>query len=183
MRDSLYIAWRYVSFNRAKTVPLVVCVALILTLPLSFHLLSKEVERQVLSPPVLVPEGSSDSPPPVAPEAGPSGLESRGSEGPSANAGYPAVSAEGVHRLLGILFIAAGVMAVLLLGLALLVSVLLRGKEMFALYRLGSPRAAIARQMGLEVLMVGVAGGVLCSVLLLVVQYYAGGLVGTLIRL
>lgn len=170
MFDSLYIAWRYVSFNRAKTAPLVVCVALILALPLSFHLLSQEVERQVLSHPVSVPDGA----PPVAAEAAPPGSE-------SGNAGHLVVSAEGVSRLLGSLFFIVGAVAVLLLGLALRVGLLLRADEMFALYKLGCPRAVMARQVVLEVLMVALAGGALCAVLLLAAHYYAGGLVGVLI--
>ena len=81
------------------------------------------------------------------------------------------------------LFFIVGAVAVLLLGLALRVGLLLRAKEMFALYKLGCPRAVMTRQVILEVLMVALAGGALCAVLLLVAHYYAGGLVGALIRL
>ena len=48
MIDSLYIAWRYVSFNWARTLTLVACVTLIAVLPLSLELLLEESERQLL---------------------------------------------------------------------------------------------------------------------------------------
>jgi putative ABC transport system permease protein len=64
MKDSFYIAWRYVSFNRVKTVTLVACITLILFLPLSLELLLDESERQLLSrasstPLVVGAKGSS----------------------------------------------------------------------------------------------------------------------------
>jgi len=178
VRDSLYIAWRYVSFNRAKMAPLVVCVGLILALPSFLHLLSQEVERHVLSHPALVPEGAIDSATALAPEAAPSGLESGGPIRSSGGAGRPAVSAERLNRLFGSLVFIVGAVAVLLLILALRFALLLRGKEMYALYKLGCPRAMMARQVVLEVLMVALAGGALCAVLLLVAHYFAGSLVG-----
>ena len=49
MIDSLYIAWRYVSFNWARTLTLVACVTLIAVLPLSLELLLDESERQLLA--------------------------------------------------------------------------------------------------------------------------------------
>ena len=48
MIDSLYIAWRYVSFNWARTLTLIACVTLIAVLPLSLELLLDESERQLL---------------------------------------------------------------------------------------------------------------------------------------
>jgi len=48
MIDSLYIAWRYVSFNWVRTLTLVACVTLIAVLPLSLELLLEESERQLL---------------------------------------------------------------------------------------------------------------------------------------
>jgi len=48
MIDSLYIAWRYVSFNWARTLTLGACVTLIAVLPLSLELLLEESERQLL---------------------------------------------------------------------------------------------------------------------------------------
>ena len=48
MIDSLYIAWRYVSFNWARAMTLVACVTLIAVLPLSLELLLEESERQLL---------------------------------------------------------------------------------------------------------------------------------------
>lgn len=183
MLDSLYIAWRSVSFNKAKTAPLVVCVALILALPAFLHLLSQELERQALSHPVSVPATATGGATPVVVEAAPSGSESGGSTRSSGDAGRPAVNAGEVNRLIGSLFFIVVAVVVLLLGLALRVSLLLRAKEMFALYKLGCPRAMMARQVVLEVLMVALAGGALCSVLLLVAHYYAGGLVDVLIGL
>jgi len=49
MIDSLYIAWRYLSFNKARTLTLVTCVTLIAFLPLALELLLDESERQLVS--------------------------------------------------------------------------------------------------------------------------------------
>ena len=49
MIDSLYIAWKYLGFNRARTATLVACVTLIAVLPLALQLLLAESERQLLS--------------------------------------------------------------------------------------------------------------------------------------
>jgi putative ABC transport system permease protein len=49
MIDSLYVAWRYLSFNRARSITLVACVTLIAFLPLSLQLLLDESERQLVS--------------------------------------------------------------------------------------------------------------------------------------
>ncbi len=49
MIDSLYIAWKYVSFYKARTATLVACVTLIAVLPLALELLLDESERQLLS--------------------------------------------------------------------------------------------------------------------------------------
>jgi putative ABC transport system permease protein len=49
MIDSLYIAWKYLSFNKARTATLVACVTLIAVLPLALQLLLTESERQLLS--------------------------------------------------------------------------------------------------------------------------------------
>jgi len=49
MIDSLYIAWRYLSFNKARTLTLVTCVTLIAFLPLALELLLNESERQLVS--------------------------------------------------------------------------------------------------------------------------------------
>jgi len=58
MIDSLYVAWRYVTFNRARSLTLVACVTLIAVLPLSLQLLLDESERQLVaradSTPLLV---------------------------------------------------------------------------------------------------------------------------------
>jgi len=47
--DSLYIAWRYLAFNKARTLTLVTCVTLIAFLPLALELLLNESERQLVS--------------------------------------------------------------------------------------------------------------------------------------
>jgi len=49
MFDSFYVAWKYVGFNRIKTVTLVACITLIAFLPFSLQLLLKESERQLMS--------------------------------------------------------------------------------------------------------------------------------------
>ncbi len=49
MIDSLYIAWKYISYNRIKTATLVTCVTLISFLPLALQLLLDESERQLMS--------------------------------------------------------------------------------------------------------------------------------------
>jgi len=64
MIDSLYIAWRYVSYNWVRSLTLVACVTLIAVLPLSLELLLDESERQLLSraettPLVVGAKGSS----------------------------------------------------------------------------------------------------------------------------
>ena len=55
MFDSLYIAWRYVSFNKIKTATLVACVTLISFLPASLKLLLSESERQLMARAVSTP--------------------------------------------------------------------------------------------------------------------------------
>ena len=55
MIDSLYIAWRYINFNKLKTVTLVACITLISFLPLSLQLLLEESERQLMSRAVSTP--------------------------------------------------------------------------------------------------------------------------------
>lgn len=47
MIDSFYLAWRYLSFNRWRTLTLVGCVTLIALLPLALQLLLDESERQL----------------------------------------------------------------------------------------------------------------------------------------
>ena len=55
MLDSLYIAWKYVSFNKVKTFTLVACITLILFLPVFLEILLVESERQLLSRAVSTP--------------------------------------------------------------------------------------------------------------------------------
>jgi putative ABC transport system permease protein len=49
MIDSFYIAWKYISFNKVKTIVLVACVTLISFLPIALQLLLGESERQLMS--------------------------------------------------------------------------------------------------------------------------------------
>ncbi len=55
MFDSLYIAWKYIQYNRIKTAVLVACITLISFLPLSLQLLLDESERQLMSRAVTTP--------------------------------------------------------------------------------------------------------------------------------
>lgn len=55
MLDSLYIAWKYISFNKIKTITLVACITLIAFLPVSLQLLLDESERQLMSRAVSTP--------------------------------------------------------------------------------------------------------------------------------
>jgi putative ABC transport system permease protein len=62
--DSLYVAWRYLSFNSARSLTLVACVTLIAVLPLALELLLNESERQLqgraeTTPLVIGAKGSS----------------------------------------------------------------------------------------------------------------------------
>lgn len=64
MIDSFYVAWRYLTFNWARTLTLVACVTLIAVLPLALELLLDESQRQLLSraettPLVVGAKGSS----------------------------------------------------------------------------------------------------------------------------
>jgi putative ABC transport system permease protein len=49
MMHSLYIAWKYVSFYKARSLTLIACVTLIITLPLALEQLLDESERQLSS--------------------------------------------------------------------------------------------------------------------------------------
>jgi len=49
MGDSFTIAWRYVTFNKARSATLIACVTLIAVLPLTLEFLLAESERQLLS--------------------------------------------------------------------------------------------------------------------------------------
>jgi putative ABC transport system permease protein len=55
MFDSLYIAWKYISFNKIKTTVLVACITLISFLPFALQLLLNESERQLMSRAVTTP--------------------------------------------------------------------------------------------------------------------------------
>ena len=64
MTDSLYLAWKYIRFNKIKTLVLVACITLITFLPLALQLLLDESERQLMSratktPLVIGAKGSS----------------------------------------------------------------------------------------------------------------------------
>ncbi|MHC4741319.1 MAG: ABC transporter permease, partial [Planctomycetota bacterium] len=49
MKGSLYIAWKYISFNKIRTVTLIACATLILFVPESLELLLRESESQLTS--------------------------------------------------------------------------------------------------------------------------------------
>ncbi len=49
MLDSIYIAWKYIRYNKIKTVTLIACITLILSIPISLELLLNESERQLMS--------------------------------------------------------------------------------------------------------------------------------------
>ena len=55
MFDSLYIAWKYIAYNRIKTTVLVACVTLIAFLPFALQVLLGESERQLMSRAVSTP--------------------------------------------------------------------------------------------------------------------------------
>jgi len=55
MIDSLYIAWRYITFNKVKTATLVACITLISSLPVALELLLNESEKQLMSRAVSTP--------------------------------------------------------------------------------------------------------------------------------
>ena len=55
MIDSLYIAWKYLSFNKVKTATLVGCILLIAFLPIALEFLLNESEEQLLSRAVSTP--------------------------------------------------------------------------------------------------------------------------------
>jgi len=47
MMDSLYLAWRYLSYNKVKTFILIGCITILAALPLSLEILLNESERQL----------------------------------------------------------------------------------------------------------------------------------------
>jgi putative ABC transport system permease protein len=49
MIDSLYIAWKYINYYKARTATLIACVTLIVVLPLALEVLLEESEQQLLS--------------------------------------------------------------------------------------------------------------------------------------
>ena len=49
MIDSIYVAWKYIGYNRVKTVVLVACITLISFLPFALQLLLGESERQLVA--------------------------------------------------------------------------------------------------------------------------------------
>ena len=50
MTDSLYIAWKYIKFNKVKSATLVGCITLLVFLPISLELLLDESEQQLICP-------------------------------------------------------------------------------------------------------------------------------------
>jgi len=64
MIDSLYIAWKYIGYNKVKTATLVACITLISFLPVALELLLNESEKQLMlravsTPLVLGAKGSA----------------------------------------------------------------------------------------------------------------------------
>jgi putative ABC transport system permease protein len=55
MMDSFYIAWRYIRYNRIKTLIIVACISLITFVPIALQLLLNESERQLMSRAVDTP--------------------------------------------------------------------------------------------------------------------------------
>jgi putative ABC transport system permease protein len=55
MIDSIYIAWKYIQYNKIKTFTLVACITLISFLPFALQLLLNESERQLMSRAVKTP--------------------------------------------------------------------------------------------------------------------------------
>ncbi|MGD8413076.1 MAG: ABC transporter permease [Candidatus Latescibacterota bacterium] len=55
MMDSLYIAWKYLTYSKARTATLVACIVLIAFLPLALEILLNESERQLVSRAVSTP--------------------------------------------------------------------------------------------------------------------------------
>lgn len=49
MKDSLYIAWKYIHYNRAKTITLVACITITLFLPASLEVILSASEKQLTS--------------------------------------------------------------------------------------------------------------------------------------
>ena len=47
MLDSLYVAWRYLAFNRLRTATLIACVTLLAALPAALQVLLAESDRQL----------------------------------------------------------------------------------------------------------------------------------------
>jgi hypothetical protein len=64
MIDSLYIAWKYIQYHRGKSLILLACITLIVSLPWALSLLLDESEQQLMSratstPLVIGAKGSS----------------------------------------------------------------------------------------------------------------------------
>ncbi len=55
MMDSLYLAWRYIVFNRKKTITLITCIGLVIFLPFALKSLLNESEHQLMSRAMTTP--------------------------------------------------------------------------------------------------------------------------------
>ncbi len=55
MMDSFYLAWRYIVFNRIKTITLVLCISLVSFLPFALKILLNESEHQLMSRAITTP--------------------------------------------------------------------------------------------------------------------------------
>ena len=64
MLNSLYLAWRYLTFNKLKTIILISCITLVSSLPISLNLLlaesEKELMKRAISTPLVVGAKGSD---------------------------------------------------------------------------------------------------------------------------
>ena len=64
MKNSIYLAWQYLTFNKFKTTILVSCITLVGSLPLSLNLLLAESEKQLMaratSTPLIIGAKGSD---------------------------------------------------------------------------------------------------------------------------
>ena len=55
MIDSIYIAWKYIRYNKIKSAVLVACITLISFLPVALELLLNESEKQLMLRAVSTP--------------------------------------------------------------------------------------------------------------------------------
>ena len=64
MKDSFFMAWRYILFNKGKTFILIACLTVVITLPMTLQLIVTQSEKQLTlraqeTPLVIGSKGSS----------------------------------------------------------------------------------------------------------------------------